>query len=376
MKINYSLTSFKAKKIPKLKAKQIDELLKKSPKVDIICHESTDSDAANSALAMKEYLKQFNISSRIIISQNLQNLPLRKKDNIIQAQDLKDETPDTILCVDFSSKKRISPKTVSYIKKAKQVICLDHHKGENLQKDVGQNFFYIDTSAKSATSIIYRLFEALNKKTIKKTAYDLFLGLISDCNKRGLISCDGTKGTITPSKEFEKDKDAFEIYNKLKRFLSIKEISEIAKMVDITSTLTPKEEKFRDSLYKKIKYSKNKKIAYVEIPPDDKIWQSLGGDNTKTSAILNKFRQNILKLNPNTKVAVTFYEAKNLYRVSLHAKGISLDEFYNYAQKNIPYNFSIGGHSDRGGGKLDSTEPETCKKWTEDIIKCLFLTID
>ncbi len=376
MKINNTLINFKARKIPKKQAKQIENALKKSSKIDIICHESTDSDAANSAVAMRDYLKPYGINSRIIIShQDLKTLHLEKEKNIIQAHKLKDkENPETVLCVDFSAKERISPKVLKHIKKAKQVICIDHHEGSNLQDSVKQNYFYIDTSAKSATSIIYRLFEARNKEITKKTAYNLFYGLISDCNKRGFVHCDGIRGTITPCDSFKENKEAFEIYTALKEKLSDEEISDIARKIDITSGLTKEEKKFSNSLHEKIKFSKNKKIAYVVIPPDDKIWKSLGEDNTRTSAILNKFRQSILNSKEEkyttVKTVITFYKASDKYRMSIHSKEETLDKFYEYLKKQIKNpTFSAGGHKKRGGGSINITNIKNCILWANEVIK-------
>lgn len=377
MKIHNTLINFKAKKIPKEQAKQIENALKKSSKIDIICHESTDSDTANSAVAMRDYLKPYGINSRIIIShQDLKTLHLKKEKNIIQAHELKDkENPETVLCVDFSSKERVSPKVLKHIKKAKQVICIDHHEGSNLQNITIPNYFYIDTSAKSATSIIYRFFEATNNKITKKTAYNLFYGLISDCDKRSLVHCDGINGTIRPYDSFKKNREAFEIYTALKEKLSNKEISDIARKIDITSKLTKEEKEFSNSLNKKIKFSKNKKIAYVIIPPDDKTWKSLGEDNTRTSAILNKFRQNILNSKEEkyttVKTVITFYKANDKYRMSIHSKEETLDKFYEYLKKQIKNpTFATGGHKRRGGGSISITNIKNCILWANEVIKC------
>ncbi len=365
----------------KKQARYIDGLLKKSSKIDIVCHESTDRDAANSALAMADYLEQQGINTRIILSQDLKSLTLRTQDkNIIQTNNLKNnETPNTILCVDFSTKDRVPLNVYNYIKKAKNIIGLDHHTGANITNNsliLGQNpdkdkisSFYVDTTAKSATSVIYRFFEALNKEISKDTAYDLFFGLVSDCNKKGLVKCDGKKGVITVSEEMTQDKNAFEIYKNLLNKLSKEEIADIARKIDIMGSLSQEEKAFYSSLYEKIKYNKKGTVAYVEIPPNDKTWLGLGGENTKTKAILNSFRQNFLKKNNNIKMIFTFYQANNTYRLSVHSKEKMLNQLYDNAEKNIKSSdFSIGGHQDRGGGKINSTDLETCHKWVENII--------
>ncbi len=384
MKINNSNINFKAYKMSKKQARHIDNMLRKSSKIDIICHESTDRDSANSALAMADYLEQQGKNARIILSQDLKSLTLRTQNkNIIQAKNLKDdETPETVVCVDFSQKNRIAPNVYSYIKKSSKIIGLDHHIGSNISSDSvvltqeenneAENkisSFYIDTTAKSATSIIYRFFEAMDKEISKDTAYDLLFGLISDCSKKGLVKCDGEKGTIKVNKEMTQDINAYEIYKKLISMLSLEEISDIAKKIDIMSSLSPKEKAFSNSLYEKLKYNADNTIAYVEIPPNDPTWKELGGDNTTTSTILNRFRQNVLQKYDNIKTVFTFYEANNTYRLSVHSKEKNLKQFYDCALRNIKSNnFSIGGHEDRGGGKINSTDEKTCRNWVQNII--------
>ena len=51
----------------------------------------------------------------------------------------------------------------------------------------------------------------------------------------------------------------------------------------------------------------------------------------------------------------------------------SLEEsIYNYIEESkIPdFTKNAGGHKDRGGGKIFTTDPETCHKWVLDIISC------
>ena len=382
MKINNSNINFKAYKMTQKQAQQINNTIKKSSKIDIICHESTDRDSANSALAMADYIEQQGINARIILSQDLKSLTLRAQDkNIIQAKNLKDdETPDTVLCVDFCKKERVAPNVCNYIKKANNIIGLDHHLGVDITQDSltltkeknstnKTASFYIDTTAKSATSVIYRFFEAIDREISDDTAYDLFFGLISDCNKKGLVKCDGKNGTINATKEMMQDKNAYEIYQNLLKKLTPEKVSSIARKIDIISSLSQQEKAFGDSLYEKIKYNKKGTIAYVEIPPNDKTWNELEGDNSTTSAILNHFRQTVLKKYNNIKTVFAFYQANNTYRLSVHSKEKNLKQLYDTALDKITNNgFTIGGHEDRGGGKINSTDEKTCHEWVKSII--------
>ena len=386
MKVINSSIYFKANKISRKQAQHIDNILKSSSKVDIICHETTDRDAANSAVAMSDYLEQQGINTRIILYQNIKGLTLRTQNkNFIQAKNIQEnEYPDTVLCVDFSQKERIAPNILNYIQKANNIVGLDHHIGTNavtddltlVQKSSKEpadkiSSFYVDATAKSATSVIYRFFEAMNKDISKDTAYDLFFGLISDCNKKGLVKCNGEEGTITVSKELMQDENAYEVYKKLLAKLTPKEISDMSKKIDIMSSLTDEEKAFNASLYEKLKYNNKGTIAYVEIPPNDRTWKHLGGDNTRTSAILNRFRQNVLKKFDKVKTVFVFYRAKDTYRMSIHSKEKKLKDFYDLAQKCIAdTSFSTGGHEDRGGGKINSTDSKICHSFVRKIINC------
>ena len=135
-----------ANKMPKKEAQYIDKVLKNSKNIDIVCHETSDRDAVNSAIAVYDYLNRQGINSRIILSQNLNSLGLRRTDqNIIQANDLTPaknqfKSSDTVLCVDFSASDRIPKNVLEYNKKANKSLCLDHHHGMDL---VDHDYIYL-----------------------------------------------------------------------------------------------------------------------------------------------------------------------------------------------------------------------------------------
>lgn len=389
MKINHSNTAFLANKIPQKQAQYFNNALKNSKHVDIVCHESTDRDSANSALAIYDYLESLGIGARIILSQNPKSLGIKDGNkNIIQAANIKmQSTPDTVLCVDFSATDRITKDALSYVKQAKSILCMDHHDGMNFtdhdytyitgeiknpENSETVSSFYIDTSAKSTTSIVYRFFEALGKEISNETAYELFSGLADDCSKRGLVKCNGSEGTIVPDKKLAQDKNAFEVFNCLYSKLTQEQIKQISSQIDIMSNLNEEESNFYNSLYERVKFAKNGKIAFVEILPDDKEWEKLGKDNSRTSRIMNRFRQNLLK-DKDIETAIVFYSTNDAYRLSIHSSKNQLNEFYNRAHENIKNydGFSIGGHNDRGGGKIASLDNGTCHHFVQEIIKCL-----
>ena len=218
----------------------------------------------------------------------------------------------------------------------------------------------------------------MNEDIDNQTAINLFTGLCDDAIKRGLITCDGEKGIIETTNKLKEDKNALEIYEKLKAKLSQEDIDKIAKSIDIFTSLTEDEIKFKNSLYEKLKLSQNNTIAYVEIPPKDEMWQKVGGDNPTTSTILNRFRQSVLlndfkdeKLK-DVKCAIAFYEADGKYRLSAHSKDNNLLEFFKYVEQEKIPNFTqnAGGHKSRAGGKIYSIDEKECLEWVQNIISC------
>ena len=394
MKITNDAMNFKANKMSQMQAGYVERELKKAKNVDIVCHDMTDRDGANSALAMWEFLNARGISSRIIMAQKTpKSLGLRNYDcNIIQANN-KDEIekiiPDIAFCVDFGAKDRVSPNVLEHIQNSKKVMGFDHHSEVDiangnymqLRRTLLDNEcvtskvdFYSDTTAKSATSVIYRFFEALGEEIDNSKAYDLFLGLADDATKKGLVKCDGARGIIEAQDKLIKDKNAYEIYQNLKDKLTQEQVSKIAKTIDLMSSLTSEQKEFKNSLQDRTKLSQNGTIAYVEISPDDEEWKSLGGDNTITSTILNRHRQSILSSEKyeNVQAAIVFYEANGKYRLSAHTRNENLLDFFDYVDKNAIPNFSqnSGGHVNRGGGSIRSIEANECKKWVEKILSC------
>ena len=203
-------------------------------------------------------------------------------------------------------------------------------------------------------------------------AYDLFLGLADDMKKTGMIEYDGKKGVIIPKEELLKHKNVSEVFFNLRNKLSDEQVAKIAKSIDVMANLTPEQEEFAKSLNDKLQYSKNGKIAYVELSPDDEQWRKLGGDNNITSAILNNFRRKTLKNDKNLEVVMTFYEANGNYRFSAHAKKPVLYDFFKYIEKNAIKDFTknAGGHPDRAGGSIGSLDNFECHKWVNNIISC------
>ena len=393
MKVCFSNVNFRANKVSQAQAEYFKKTLKNSKNVNILCHSATDPDSACCAVTIASYLAQAGIKAKIIASEDLSSLGVKnsEKYEIINEKDLqKDEKVEgTTLCVDFSSKERMSKNTLNYIDKADKLLCIDHHRGIDISDHdyiyinhpLENNYVrgvascYADSSAKSATSVIYRFLEALDEDINEEQAYNLFLGLADDGSKRGYIRCNAKDGTIKIRKDAKDDKNFIEVYEKLKNKLSNNDIVKIAKEVDRTSNLSEEETKFKNYLYDNINYDCNNQLAYVVIPPECEEWINAGGDTPIVSTILNEFRQDIL-LNKDHKkefkdlqIAMVFYKRNDDYRVSLHSRDVNLHNIYNDVLENCPSdNISIGGHTYRGGGKIAASDKDSQKLWVNQLI--------
>ena len=233
MKVYYNPINFRANKMSQKEAEFLQNKLQENKKTDIICHEGTDRDCLYSAATMADYLQSLGNQTRIIVQQNLKKLNFDDESyTIIQANDF-DEAPSddrTILCVDFSKKDKIPHNLGDYVLNSKNIVCLDHHNEPNLKDDYiliekplddeetidKLSCLYVDASAKSATSVVYRFFEALNREIDNKTAYNLFSGLVDDSVKNHLIDCSAQKGEIVPTKKMLANKNAYEVFCALK----------------------------------------------------------------------------------------------------------------------------------------------------------------
>ena len=394
MKINFSNVNFRANKVSYAQAKYLKNTLKNSGNVNIICHTGTDADSATSAVVIASYLAQMGVKSKIIASKEPEKLGALNSDkyDFIKEKELNgdEKVEGTTFCVDFSSKDRVSSNAQKYIDNAQKLLCVDHHKGINISNHdyvyidspLEDNHTecvascYIDSSAKSTTSVLYRFFEALGEDINNENAYNMFLGLADDAYKRGYLICDAKNGVITPTKDAYEDENFIEVYDALKTRLDETQLKQIIHEVDRTAYLTEDEKNLQDFLYENITFTPDNKIAYVAIEPDNELWKKAGGDTPTVSTIMNKFRQDTLLNKENDeklkdlKVAMVFYKANGNYRVSLHSKDVDLHPIYQYIEENCPAkNISIGGHTTRGGGRIASVDKDSCNLWIKQVIE-------
>ena len=368
--------SFKANVMPKHQAKHIDNILHSGKSVDIFCHAMSDEDAFNSATAFYNYLKDEGINARIIASGGKDNYNYdTSKYNIIDAKDVNENTQkaDVALCVDFSSKDRLATNVFKHLQKydAKTIVGIDHHDDKNkIVSDFNQvtkayeknnvpemeaKNYYVDSSSKSNCGIIYRFFEALGKKTSKEISRALFTGFQDDVSK--------DKSHL--------DKNSKEIQSKLIKSLNIIDLAKVGKHFIDKTKYTKDEKEFAKGLGQRTQYSNNGKLAYIEIKAEDKEWNKIGRNTERVVKILGKFRKQTLSNNKNLEAVAVFYPCSDgvTYKMSLLSNKDYAMKMVDYVKNNYNNNLVAGGHNNRCGGTIQTTNPEEQHAWVNNFVK-------
>jgi len=367
--------SFKANVMPKNQAQHIDNILHSGKSVDIFCHSISDEDTFNSATAFYNYLKQEGINARIIASGGKSNYDYdTSKYNIIQAKDINDNTKkaDIALCVDFSSKDRLNSNVYKHLQKydTSKIVGIDHHDDKNkLHPDFNQvtkiyeknqvpaleaKNYYIDSSAKSNCGIIYRFFEALGKTPNKEITRALYTGFFDD----------------TAKSKCELDENSKEVKAKLSSALNILDFGKIQKHFIEKTMLTKEEKAFAKNLKNRVQYSKNGKMAFIEIKNDDEEWNNLGRNTEKTTIILGKFRKKLLDKNKNLESVAVFYPCEDgiTYKMSITSNKDYAMKIVDYAKEYYSKDIIAGGHPERCGGSIVTSNPIEQHKWVNYFI--------
>ncbi len=374
--------NFTANVMPKNCAEHINNKLKSAKTVDIFCHTSSDEDSFNSAKAMYSYLESQGVKARIIVSDGKDCFGYNSnKYNIIQANQINTQTKkaDIALCVDFSSANRVVPNVAKYIKSyGNNVVGFDHH---NNPDKIAPNFnqvtqayaknmpalkskdFYIDSSAKSNCAIISRFFDAIGHKLSREESKSLLAGMLDDTSKDGYtkISESGEINVSDKIGDFGNTKTVMN--NVLSKMSGFDKINVLTHFFN-KSKLTDKEIQFKNTLAKRTQYSNNGKFAYIEIQQGDKEWESLGRDTAKTKQVLSEYRKEMLNKEGLDAIAVFFpTNENNTYKMSILTKKDYAKQIIDDIKSTVCPDLTAGGHDDRSGGTINSSDSEVCHKW-------------
>lgn len=381
---NFIQPNFTANVMPKNCAEYIDNKLKAAKTADIFCHSSSDEDSFNSAKAMYSYLESQGVKSRIIVSNGKECYDYNtNKYNIIQASEVNENTKkaDIALCVDFSATSRAVPNVMKYINSyGANVVGFDHHnnsdkitpnynqitqsyaKAQDLPKLDAKNF-YIDSSAKSNCAIISRFFDAIGHKINRDEGRSLLAGMIDDTSKDGFTKI-SKLGQIDVSDRTNDNGNTKTVMNNVLSKLNIFDKLKVLKHFSDKAKLTDKEINFQKTLKERTQYSKNGKFAYIEIQQNDEDWENLGRDTIRAKTVLGNYRKKMLEDKNLDAVAVFFpTNDENLYKMSILTRKDYAKQIINEIKTSTYPNLVAGGHDDRSGGSLASTDKQKCHEW-------------
>lgn len=381
---NFVQPNFTANVMPKNCAEYIDNKLKSAKTADIFCHNSSDEDTFNSAKAMYSYLESQGVKSRIIVSNGKECYDYNtNKYNIIQADEVNENTKkaDVALCVDFSATSRAVPNVMKYINSyGNNVVGFDHHnnsdkitpnynqitqsyaKAQELPKLDAKNF-YIDSSAKSNCAIISRFFDAIGHKINHEEGRSLLAGMIDDTSKDGFTKI-SKLGNIEVSDKTNDNGNTKTVMNNVLSQLNIFDKLNVLKHFNDKAKLTDKEIKFQDTLKERTQYSNNGKFAYLEIQQGDENWEDLGRDTVRTKTVLGNYRKKMLN-DKNVDAVAVFFPAneKNTYKMSILTKKDYAKQIIDEIKATTCPDLVAGGHDDRSGGSIESSDKQTCHNW-------------
>lgn len=376
---NYNLNRVKTNKSPSFGAKVIPyhvsseykKLLLKGKTVDIYCHMSPDDDTVNSMKTFAGWLKRHGKQVSVCINpKETKDLYFKpEKYTIKTGSQISDAVlPDVALVLDFNGKSRIDKAYREEFEKCKpeNVVCFDHH--IPMENPIEGNV-YRDETAMSCCGIVYRFFESIGEKLTKKELKSLYCGVLSDYRKSRLVEISNNELIKFP--KLDEDKNSKEILERIEKQLDKKDKVQIYRHLDILSNLTKEEKALKKYLYSKVEVTKNGKLAYVVLDPEDEAWRSVGMDGTRTSTIIRELREKLVsdKTNKNfspeqqkkikdVKGAIVFYRKKDTtdstYQMSFTAKGNYAQKIVDYIRENINPNLEEGGHPNRRGGKIYS----------------------
>ena len=377
--------SFKANVINKKQALFFTKKISTANSIDIICHKSADEDTVACAKAINWIATKMKKKTRILTDSTDAFRIFDDNTTIINTSNNTDikEKADTVFCVDFSSLSRVNKNIENYIKTAKNLLCIDHHDNPDIGNSVLEiekelsideinnlpiSNIYVDSSSKSCSAIVLRLFQALKLEPPKKIKESLFCGIIDDLRKNRYIKYNSTLEPIKTDL-FTKDKATYDLYTELEKQISQEEKNNIIKHLNVLLRLNDAQKNFQKRLSNDMRISANGKFAYTIIPPNDKEWEALGGDNPVTSSIMGNFRISRLEKSKEIDSIAVFYQDKNGYRISLHSKSGKVLDLFEHITRIHP-EIQCGGHPERGGGSIQTFEERNSLDWANKIISC------
>ena len=298
--------------------KEIAKVLKKSNKIALFGHISTDFDALGSLFSLYHSLKSLGKQPTVFVQDKLtEQQKLFVDVDLIESGDCDISAFDTFVCCDVSDKKMLG-KYAHIYNCTNNTIVLDHHVATQL---IGK-YNYIDASMSSCSELVYELLKLLKVRFTSKILSYVYIGLSSD-----------TKSFVNSNTNEHSFKVAYEI---AKFGIDMNRVNEV-----LYKTKTRKEISFQQYLWNNYKIQRD--CAYFTI--DYKTLQELKGDHTNCSGFSGKLIC-IEKVN----YAFTIIEKEpGLLTVSLRSK-------MGYNVRKVAEKFGGGGHICASGASVKNVK--------------------
>lgn len=307
--------------------KEIYKKIKEAESVLLLAHLNPDGDAIGSIMAMKTIIERLNISVDGVITDKYDFIS-----KVPEADKLLTETNkkyDLTIIVDTNNKNRLGHLDYLY-DQSKEIIILDHHLVEGKINHLN----YIDSTAPSATTVIYDFIKENNIELDYNLAFYLYLGLITDTG--------GFAFSNTSARAFNVASDLLS-YG----------VSHGQMYADF---ITP--EYNLNYLYLKAKAISNLEIIDEKVAVTHLTFQ----DITNHPYDVPKEFVNLGRKLENIEVSVIFVEEKpNTYKVSLRSK-----EYLDIAK--VAEKFSGGGHKFASGIRFKDNYDEMKSAIIKEII--------
>jgi len=309
---------------------QIKSKLSQARHIVITSHQSPDGDAAASSLAIYNFLKAINISSKVILPDAFASFYawMSGSSEVLFYDKQKDvcdtifTEADVIFCLDYNDSKRLGTMKNALDNSKAFKILIDHHPNPSQNFDV----IYSDTSISSTCEMVFEFISNLgHQNVIDKT--------IGECIYCGMMTDTGSFrfSSVTPRTH----EVVAMLINKGVKHYRIHEAVYDQNSLDRIKLQG-------HILNNQLEYLANKKSTIIHLTKEDhKTFNIQAGD---TEGFVN-----IALSIKGTEIAAFFREKNDMIKISFRSKG-SIE-----ANKLAEKYFSGGGHKNAAGGEFNGT---------------------
>ncbi|HEA47070.1 MAG TPA: bifunctional oligoribonuclease/PAP phosphatase NrnA [bacterium] len=316
--------------------REIAKVIKKNKNFFITSHIRPDGDSIGSQLALKRILerlgKEVTIANHDSVPEIYDFLPGIES---IKQELLKDREFDVALVLDSPEFSRLES-TAEIVKKAKVIINIDHHLGN---EEFGK-YNYVDTEASAVGEEIYELTKVMGFKIDREIALCLYVGILTDTGS------------------FRQSNTTPRTHEIVADLMKIGDLKPAQITHQVYETQLPSAIKLLSMTLDTLERSEDGRIAWMTIT--DRMFKETGTTNTETENFINYVRS--VK---GSEVAILFTElTKDEVKVSFRSKS-------SVNVNRIAKTFGGGGHLRASACTIKGDLDEAKKKVLAEVEKQL-----